>query len=283
MWSLIDRISGTGSTVVGNHRFIFGGLITLGPQIHYLLIVLVLSLIAEFAVLSLVCYFHIAMGIVFLILSTVHMGLMLSVALTDPGIVPPSISSRATTSPALMTSIVNGTKVDQKWCHSCNIHTPPRGKHCTVCGCCVDKHDHHCKFLSNCIGVRNYRTFVLFLISSCVVTLFVVLTILFRPSSTRTVKVWIIFVVSVVLFILSANLVRYHVSLVLRGATSFEQFRGSFAIEDNEEAEVVTANPFSLGSWRANLNAFLTTPTEPSRIASRAAAQEEMTTLHPTA
>ena len=49
-----------------------------------------------------------------------------------------------------------------KICFSCMIMRPKRAVHCRECDVCVESFDHHCPFISNCVGKRNYVYFWFF-------------------------------------------------------------------------------------------------------------------------
>ena len=55
-----------------------------------------------------------------------------------------------------------------KYCSTCHIWRPPRTSHCGTCQVCVLNHDHHCVFLNNCVGERNYMYFLWFLLLACI-------------------------------------------------------------------------------------------------------------------
>ena len=60
----------------------------------------------------------------------------------------------------------------QRQCHTCNIMRPPGASHCSNCDNCVLNFDHHCGFISNCVGKRNHKYFYLFIFFGVITSLY---------------------------------------------------------------------------------------------------------------
>jgi ribosomal protein L40E len=63
-------------------------------------------------------------------------------------------------------------------CRRCKAFKPQRAHHCSVCGRCIIKMDHHCPWINNCCAIGNHKYFLLFVFYtflSCVYSLSLVM------------------------------------------------------------------------------------------------------------
>jgi hypothetical protein len=51
-----------------------------------------------------------------------------------------------------------------KFCKTCMIIRPVGTTHCKICDICVERFDHHCPWVGNCIGRNNYKFFLIFIL-----------------------------------------------------------------------------------------------------------------------
>lgn len=107
---------------------------------------------------------HVMLNLVFAVLYCLTTFFFVASGRYDPGYVPKlkGIAEQR----AAIDELLKEWKYDESsFCVTCMIRTPLRSKHCRRCQRCVAKHDHHCPWVYNCVGVNNHRHFILYLIS----------------------------------------------------------------------------------------------------------------------
>lgn len=65
------------------------------------------------------------------------------------------------------------------FCESCLIVASSPSKHCKLCEGCCSKFDHHCLFINKCVGLKNHRPFMLFLITTITCTVYFLFNVYF--------------------------------------------------------------------------------------------------------
>jgi palmitoyltransferase len=51
-----------------------------------------------------------------------------------------------------------------RYCSACELNAPPRAYHCFVCRKCILKRHNHCMFLGKCVGYKNHRFYLMFIL-----------------------------------------------------------------------------------------------------------------------
>ncbi|PIM97578.1 DHHC-type Zn-finger protein [Handroanthus impetiginosus] len=280
----------------GRNKFLFGGRFIFGPDVRSLfltlsLILAPLSLFWAFVARGLINAFSHGGGLIIVIFSvilTAHIIVLLFLTSgRDPGIIPrnphppdpddcdtSSLStdwlgsqSSAPVIPPTKNVMVNGIVVKVKYCQTCMLYRPPRCSHCSICNNCVERFDHHCPWVGQCIGKRNYRYFFMFVSSLTVLCLYVLTCCLInvkRIMDEDNCNIWKAIQISPVSGILImytfvvcwfvGGLTAFHLYLISTNQTTYENFRYQY---DRK------MNPYNLGCARNFKEVFCSTIAHP--------------------
>ncbi|GAB2282971.1 Protein S-acyltransferase 8 [Dionaea muscipula] len=291
----------------GSNIFLFNGRLIFGPDARSLIVTILLIIVPAAIFCALVArhllhkfpaynagYAILVVAIVFTVYVLV---LLLCTSAQDPGILPrnshppeeeiyyessASVEAGGRPTPSLQFPrtkevIVNGMPVRVKYCETCMLYRPPRCSHCSICNNCVERFDHHCPWVGQCIGMRNYRYFFMFISSATLLCILVfamsALYIKFLKDEYGTVwKAMKESPASVILmgycFIalwFVGGLTGFHLYLIGSNQTTYENFRHR---ADNRR------NVFNRGCFNNFFDVFCT-KTAPSKNNFRSSVQEE--------
>ncbi|ELT91032.1 hypothetical protein CAPTEDRAFT_220171 [Capitella teleta] len=123
-----------------------------------------------------------------------------------------------------------------RYCEKCKCIKPDRAHHCSVCGKCNLKMDHHCPWVNNCVCFTNYKFFVLFLgygllycawIASTSIQYFIKFWTGVSGSDRNLSNLHVVFLffASIMFSISLLSLFGYHLFLVCSNRSTLETFR----------------------------------------------------------
>lgn len=269
--------SGTGENTVtkrayqiwrGSNKFFLGGRLIFGPDVRSLfltifMIIIPISIFCAFVAKNLLDKFPHHLGIfimaIAIIFTVYDLFVLLLTSGRDPGIIPRNTHPPegdedydASTSPAdwamgptprlrlprTKDTMVNGIAVKMKFCDTCLLYRPPRCSHCSICNNCVERFDHHCPWVGQCIGQRNYRYFFMFVFSTTLLCIYVFAfcwVYIKKIIEEHQINVWramlktpasivlIIYTFIAVWFV--GGLTAFHIYLISTNQTTYENFR----------------------------------------------------------
>ncbi|XP_041109748.1 palmitoyltransferase ZDHHC14 isoform X2 [Polyodon spathula] len=280
----------------GRNKFFCNGRIIMARQTGVFYFTLVLIVVTSGLFFAFDCPYlavHItpAVPVIGGILFFFVMGTLLRTSFSDPGVLPRATAHEAADlesqidvangsssvgyrpPPRTKEVTINGQSVKLKYCFTCKIFRPPRASHCSLCDNCVERFDHHCPWVGNCVGKRNYRFFYMFILSLSFLTIFifafVIAHVIHRshqtgflnalkdsPASVLEAVVCFFSVWSIV------GLSGFHTYLISSNQTTNEDIKGSWSTKRGKE----NYNPYSHGNIVSNCCVALCGPIPPSLI-----------------
>ncbi|TFY77651.1 hypothetical protein EWM64_g6362 [Hericium alpestre] len=161
-----------------------------------------------------------------------------------------------------------------------------------MCDNCVDGCDHHCQWVNNCVGRRNYTYFFAFITSAALTLCLVIVTsalhiylvtrrdhVDFSHALNEAAGSAVVFSLSIVVVWPVAALLSYHMRLLILNVTTIEQIRNQ--AHKSLVPGPAPPNPFGHGNWRRNLADVLCRPVGYSWVEPHAVATEDKREINP--
>ncbi|KAL5335409.1 DHHC palmitoyltransferase-domain-containing protein [Aspergillus crustosus] len=131
------------------------------------------------------------------------------------------------------TSYTVNSEGQTRFCKKCQCPKPDRTHHCSTCKRCVLKMDHHCPWLATCVGLHNYKAFLLFLVYTSLfcwvdfaVSAMWIWTEIFSEEhymdGILPVNVVLLSILGGIIGLVLTGFTAWHISLAVRGLTTIE-------------------------------------------------------------
>ena len=240
----------------GNNKFFCDGKIMCGPTSYkrYIFIICLIIIPTIIEIIFVTLSFNsivisLLLSIIELISFSIILYLFWNICTDNPGYLLRNESyfhARATKikSKKIIYCNINGFMKKIKFCETCILYRPPKTSHCKYCDSCVEKFDHHCFWIGNCVGKNNYHNFFNFLISllvfdflKFVISIMTGIYLICNRNKKNTLInnfiIHIIFTViilgySIVFGVFIIVLYKYHVKLVFKGITTYEDIKKTY-------------------------------------------------------
>ena len=169
----------------GDNFFVFKGLYLFGPTtfkstlLTFISISVPIVLILVFSSSYIIKELNVSLIIIEIFLYILTIFFLIKATISDPGIlrrfpISNNNSNNFYTFNGRKKILINQLGYLQlyKYCSTCNIIRPNRSTHCGDCNNCVERFDHHCPWIGNCAGKRNYKFFFFFIVFLNILTIF---------------------------------------------------------------------------------------------------------------
>ncbi|ROW15518.1 hypothetical protein VPNG_02395 [Cytospora leucostoma] len=144
-----------------------------------------------------------------------------------------TLPTQETNTPKNATMFTVKSNGEIRFCKKCQARKPDRAHHCSTCRRCVLKMDHHCPWLATCVGLRNHKAFLLFLIYTVIFGTYCfavtaswtwdeIVNEIAEVEDFMPVQYIVLCVVSGVISLILGVFTGWHIMLAARGQTTIE-------------------------------------------------------------
>ena len=248
---------------IGNRKFFCKGKCSILIKPIGLIITLLLILFAIIGILYLTIKYiknYLYKNLIIIIsISIFEIFQILIVGLSNPGAYLPNFTNEIKDNRTkMMIASINKQEFFLKYCPTCFIARDLRVFHCKYCNLCILRHDHHCPWLSNCIGIYNRKQFLLLVfIGNCfnviyIYYIFFYIVFSIEKSLNFDFVFTIVFLLVIFIFFL------FHISLLIAHFIyiSSNQTTSEHIRRKNKK------NPYTLNNCLLNLKEFWFNPTD---------------------